>query len=564
VAVALAVVTAVAARRLVAAPVLSALAPGVLAAVASWCTGALVLALACGHGAHVLIPASAAALAIPVALLLTSARGVTDRVLAHRWLPWLAGALCAGWYFTVSYTRHAHFGSGSRDMGLFLQSVWLLSRFTSPENTVMGMNAFADHMELVDVLVAPLMWVWADAGALLLVQAVAAGLGAVPVWRMAASRLGSPASGALAAAAYFLSYEIANGVQFDWNPTTVSLGLFPWAVEAALSGRWRRMALFLVAVGLCKENLLLYVGGLGLMLAVTGAPRRVVVATVVLPAMAFAVEMKLLFPLFREGGFRHFYFTDLGTDFLDVALNLLRTPARALSVLFTPGQKVDGLLLPFTSTAFLGLLAPSSLLPMLPGILERFGSTFSNSWWGHHYGGPTHALAVCGAILGGARLRARLVARPALAAPAAEPLRHAAGLWPAVTLLLATVLVDGGPWGATDLFVLRKPYHPSVGDRATMRAAVDSVPPAVSVAAQNYLVAHLATRPRIYMLEHARRADYVAMTPTTNPWPHDRGYHDRLAQDLLREGWRVHFCRGNSFVLSRTPGESVPCPVLGR
>ena len=38
--------------------------------------------------------------------------------------------------------------------------------------------------------------------------------------------------------------------------------------------------------------------------------------------------------------------------------------------------------------------------------------------------------------------------------------------------------------------MLRKPYHPSDDDRATMQAAVGSVPAGVPVAAQNYLLAH--------------------------------------------------------------------------
>lgn len=509
------------------------------------------------------IPLAGAVLALPVAVWLSRVTGGFSHVLSHPAAPWVAGACCAAWYFTVSYLRHAWFGSGSRDMGLFLQSVWLLSQGASPQNTVMGMHAFADHMEFVDLLVAPVLWLWSDAGALLLVQALVAGSGAVPVYRMATEKLGSAWAGVAGAAAYFLSYEIANGVQFDWNPTTVSLGLFPWAFEAATRQKWRRMAVFLVLIGLCKENLLLYICGFGVMLAFWKAPLRVVLLTVMLPAVAFVIEIKFIFPLFREGGFRHFYFQDLGTDFGDAMGTMLRSPGRVLGLMFTPAEKIDGLLLSLTSTAFLGILAPEALLPLLPGMLERFASSFRNSWWGHHYGGPTHALAVCAAVLGASRLAAWMKSR--LAADEAGPLRAAASLWPILTVVAATSLASfSSPWPPSDLFVLRKPYHPSIEDRRTMQAAVDSIPGGVPVAAQNYLLAHLADRHEIYMLEHARKGEYVAMTPTTNPWPYDRGYHERLAQDLLREGWRVHFCQGNSFVLSRTPGESTPCPVLGR
>ena len=55
--------------------------------------------------------------------------------------PWalaLAGVLI---FFVQSYRRHLWFGSGGKDLGLFHQSVWLLSQFETPHNTVMGMHA---------------------------------------------------------------------------------------------------------------------------------------------------------------------------------------------------------------------------------------------------------------------------------------------------------------------------------------------------------------------------------------------------------------------------------------
>ena len=546
---------------------MAALKSDVRRALSVWCALALMtlgVAMTSSVGAHLIIPVAAMALSVPLTLVLTRSRLLDLPLLSQPWVAWGAGALSSSWYFIVSYTRHANFGSGCKDMGLFLQSVWLISRGQSPQNTVMGMHAFGDHMELLDILVAPTLWLWSDAGMLLLVQALAAGMGAVPVFRMAQKHLGSPLAGVLASSAYFLSYEIANGVQFDWNPTTVSLGLFPWAREAASNARFRRMAVFLVLIGLCKENLLLYASGFGLMLLATGAPRRVALTTLILPAVIFVVEMKLLFPLFRDGGFRHFYFKELGTDFADAVINVVTSPLRVFTLLFSSPQKLNGLLLPLTSTGFLPLLAPTALLPMLPGVVERFGGTFVNSWWGHHYGGPAHAMAVCAAVMGGARIRTWLMARPSVAEGPAW-LARAASSWPAVLMLLSTAFADTvGPWGPTDLFLLKKPYHPAVEDRETMRHAVDSVPDGVPVAAQNYLLPHLADREKVFILERARDAVYVVMTPNTNPWPYDRAYHDRLAQELLGEGWRVHFCEGNSFVLAKDEGQGVPCAALGR
>jgi hypothetical protein len=320
----------------------------------------------------------------------------------------------------------------------------------------------------------------------------------------------------------------------------------------AVQGRYCAMAIMLVGIATCKENLLLYIVGFAPWLLSLGAPLRVVALTCGLPIAAFVIELQLVAPAFRGGGYRHFYFEQLGASFGEVLLNAMRSPARVFALLFAPEAKIAGLLLPLVSTGFLGLAAPLALAPLVPGVVERFASTFANTWWGHHYGAPSHAIAVCAAVIGAGRL--------ASACASAVP-RVALAL--SQTLFLCTLLCSfAAPWGTSDLFVLRKPYHPSVADAASMAAAVASVPPHAAVAAQNYLLPHLAARERIYLLEEARQADFVAMTPSTNPWPYDRAYHDALAQALLREGWRVHFCAGNSFELARAPGPSVACSSL--
>ena len=61
-------------------------------------------------------------------------------------------------------TATGRFGSGSKDLGLFYQTHWLIAHGRPPLNTVMGMHALADHMELVDYAVAPLLRVYDGAG----------------------------------------------------------------------------------------------------------------------------------------------------------------------------------------------------------------------------------------------------------------------------------------------------------------------------------------------------------------------------------------------------------------
>jgi len=523
------------------------------------------------YASHAILPVLALIAALGLGATAALAPRSLERLgalLGHRAVPFLAAAAASSWYFVVAFYRHANFGSGSRDMGLFLQTVWLLSRGRAPQNTLIDLpsetgavHAFGDHLELIDLLVAPVVWIWQDAGELLLVQAVVAGSAVAAVMIIAQRRTGDGLAALLLGASTFLAYPLAQAVQFDWNPTTLAAGFLAWAFAFADRRRIAAMLVALLLVGLCKENLWLYVAAFGVFLILDGHGWRLGAGVAAVAVGVFGIELKLIFPLFREGGFRHFYFKELGESFPAVAANAAASPLRALSLMVTPGNKVNGLMLPFTSTAWLSLVAPAPLVVALPGVAERFFSSFRNAWWGYHYGGPTAVVALVAATYAVAKLAPRLEVALAVRLPG---LRATTLL--ALVCLSATGLVDVvGRWAPMDLFALEKPYLPAVAERPAMRRAVAAVPADAAVAAQNYFLAHLAAREQIYELDTHTRADVVVLNVTTSPWPYNRGYIERLARQLAGgTAFGLTFCEESSWVFSRgaDPAAAPPCPTL--
>jgi uncharacterized membrane protein len=477
-----------------------------------------------------------------------------------------AAAMVTGVVFVQSYRRHLWFGSGGKDLGLFHQTVWLLSRGESPENTVMGMHAFADHLELIDFLAVPLQWLWPSAGSLLLFQALAVGAGAVPLFDLARRKLGSLWSAWAMVAVYLFALDQQHAVMFDWNPTTCGAALLPWVVWFFERERPLGFGLSVLVVALAKENLVLYAFGLCLTLALAGPRRRWALSAAALLAVAFIVEMSVVFPAFRPEGFRHLRFEGLGTSPAAMVQSLVESPYRAFSLLFTPGAKIDGLLLPFSTVAFVCLLSPRWLLAMAPAILERFWSTHANRWWGHHYGAGVGVLAVLAGIEGLCRLR---------------------DLWPvrgrprmlamAVATVLSSCLLVGtlGRFGPGPLVVWRQPYFASPENRADAEAMLARVPADAAVAAQNHLLAHLSGRRSIYQLVRgdgagpipvhadfvAGVADYVALDLEQSAWPREAGFPRALARELLTRGYGVEGC-WRSAVLLRRGAYGVLCPQV--
>jgi hypothetical protein len=218
-------------------------------------------------------------------------------------------------------------------------------------------------------------------------------------------------------------------------------------------------------------------------------------------------------------------------------------------------QKRRALLQPLLATGYVGLADPVSLVLQLPNWGERFLSTHRTRWWGYYYGMPAVATALVGLALGWRRLHA--AGRAGHRIPAYL-----------VSCALLTGLVP--PYKTQDgdrrsmLYTLRRPYAAAPRDAATQRAAVRFIgkDPRLKVAAQYHLLPHLAGRPQIFMLDRAAEADVVALQLNGGTWPEGRPAWRRRVQDLWDTGgFHVAFCQGESVVLFRGAGDSVPCPA---
>ncbi|MBI5508734.1 MAG: DUF2079 domain-containing protein [Deltaproteobacteria bacterium] len=464
--------------------------------------------------------------------------------------PWLLALCCALVIFLQSYRRYWWFGAGGKDLGLFHQSVWLLSRFEAPHNTVMGLHAFADHLEFIDVLLAPVMWIWADAGALLLCQALIVAAGAVPIFLLGRRHLGSGIAAAAMVAVYLIGIDLQQAYMFDFNPTTCGAGLLPWVVWAFERERPILFALFLVLVALTKENLVLY--GLGLCLTLAcGVRRRLPLAAAALLAGFFVLEMKVIFPLFAPEGFRHLRFEAMGGSATEILWSAVKSPAAAFALLWTPGNKINGLLSPFSTMAFAALLAPRYAFALAPVILERFWSSHANRWWGFHYGAGAGVLALLAGIEGLARFRRFAAGRAAYLGDVAV-----------LGVLLAAVLVSSAArFGPGPVWLWRQSYFTTAADRVDAQTVLALIPPEAEVAAQNHLLPHLSGRRHIVEIHRPVTAEYVALDLRQDAWPYGADYVRPLVRDLRQQGYGVIACRGDALLLQRGAA-SVDCPAL--
>jgi uncharacterized membrane protein len=472
---------------------------------------------------------------------------------APRWaLPATFAAAVLVFFFQSAH-RHWTFGSGSKDLGLFYQTHWLIAHGLPPLNTVMGMHALADHMELVDYIVAPLLRLHDGAETLLLVQAVAVASAVFPLGWLGARLLGSPFAGLVLGWVWLLAPDLHLGVMFDYNPTQLGAAGLIWTAWALLARGTAAALLAGLLTCLAKENLCLYVAALAVVLGLRGAGRRALYVAV-LALTLFALEMAVFFPRFRPGGFRHWEYEELGETPSETALTAVTRPDDTAAVLVNHPQKRRSLLLPLATTGYLGLVDPLSVLLQAPNWAERFLSTHRTRWWGYHYGTPAAATAVIGLLLGWRRLRAAGRAAPGLP-----------------RYLLACALLCGllppfrTPGGnrRSDLYQARQPYASAPDDVRTQRAAVRFIgkDARLKVAAQYHLLPHLAGRPDVFLLDRAAEADVIVLQLNGGTWPEGRPAWKRRMREIAAGGaFGVAFCEGRTVVLRRGQPR-MPCPA---
>jgi len=283
------------------------------------------------------------------------------------------------------------------DMGIFFQAVRHYAHFQAPIVTIKGdgFNLFADHFHPIIALWAPLLWLWDNARALVIGQALVVAAAAWPVWRYARRHLEGAAWPRVATALVLLGWPVWTLVSFDVHEIAFAVPLLAWAIDALD----RRSARGLLAAGgwllLVREDMGALVAVMGFVwLAWHGPGRRtrsdwaVGLGLVAGGVAAFALVTGVLIPNVAPDGYQYWDYPALGDGPGGALLGVLRRPWRVVALLFWPAVKAQTWVVLLAPWAFLPLRSPYVLLAA-PIMAERMLSARENLWGlFFHYNAP--------------------------------------------------------------------------------------------------------------------------------------------------------------------------------
>jgi uncharacterized membrane protein len=450
---------------------------------------------------------------------------------------WIGAAAFAAGFGGLSMLRHRSFETGRFDLGNMVQAVWSTAHgHPLRVTTLTGEQAFrlGAHIDPVLMLFAPLWWLWPSPDLLLVAQAIAIGLGALPVYWLARKHLGSQRAGLGFALAYLVYPPTTWLALNEFHPGGLAMPALLFAFWYLDEDRLAPFAAFALFASICREDVPLVLAGFGVWYAFARG-RRAVGAAIAAAGVAWtAISVGIVIPHFGAGQstFSGRYSEARAALDHPVALFRLTFDHAGVHYLFD-------LLLPL---AGLCLLTPVVLAAAPALLLNLLSATPTQTSIHFHYTAAEIPPLIAAAVLGGARLRGRWplpVATVALVAALSG--NYVLGAIPVWTEL---------PGGET---LQARAAVVTAHDRAAARA-LTLIPPHAVVSATNSLGAHLSARRRVLSFPFIQDATWVAVDESRP------GYADRLAPLPTAEqvvwlrrnpAWRLVFERDAVLIFRR-------------
>jgi uncharacterized membrane protein len=462
-----------------------------------------------------------------------------------RALLWTAiGAYAAG-FSALSILRHRAFSTGRFDLGNMVQAVWSTAHGHPLQITGLRgdqISRLGAHFDPILAAFAPLWLAWPSPDMMLVAQAVAVAVGALPVFWLARKHLGSDR----VALGFALAYLIYPPTQWltlnEFHPVALACPLLLYAIWFLDEGRLVPFAACAIVAATTKEEIALVVAGLGIWYALAHGRRWTGAAVAVAGVAAALIAIEVVIPHFNRAGTSSFFtrYSEVGSTPGGIVHTALTDPWKIVTTAAT-GRGLGYLAQLVLPLALLVVLAPLVLIAAVPELaVNLLSAATTQTSIRFHYTAGLIPVLIAAAVFGAKRLPPRI---------------------PVATIVVVTALAANYLLGPAPLWR----YFPG-GEQHQARAADVSehdriaaralrlIPPHAVVSATNSLGAHLSARRRVLSFPYLQDAQWVAADETAP------GYADRLAPlptavqlSWLRRNpeWRLVFERDGILIFHR-------------
>ena len=412
----------------------------------------------------------------------------------------IAGVL----YGLISLVNHYLFKTYALDLGLYTHAMYDYVHFRIDDCTMFKAAPqciLSDHFDLYLMLLSPLVLVFGSY-TLLIVQIAAVLLGGWGVYKLIGLYTDDDWLPILAMATLFFSFGIIHPIAFDYHSNVLTAMMLPWLLYYLKQQRFGWTTLFVVLFVIGKENmsLWLFFVAIGLMWDYRKSKKTLwyLAGYAVFALVYFFVINMVVMPRLggSGGGFARYAY--LGSDYAEIAKNLVSHPAHTLQILFTntsgkpryDGIKMEFYLCALATGMIFTLLKPNYFLMFIPLIAQKMLAS-DTRFWGVSFQYSVEFMPVI--VISSFLLIVKLK-------------KHLPQLILACALLLSTILTTFYTVGVPKSFILvdqlcvyqGRHYEQSKFDVDFARQLIKQIPDDASVCASMNFVSHLCKRREIY------------------------------------------------------------------
>lgn len=490
--------------------------------------------------------------------------GAQKRLPGHKTWVWTITALTAVIYSVFPVFLYITYQYSTYDLGIFDQAVRSYAHFQPGISIAKGLHdlgkpnfsVLGDHFSPIDAVLAPLYWIYDSPVDLLIAQAVLFALAVPSIWAFTRRAFGGARKGTVAAyfvsVGYALSWMIVAAVRVGFHEVAFVPVLTAVALERLQKGRLKSALLALFGLLLVKEDMGLYVAGLGLGLAATralGIPRQRLTGLVI-AAVGLVVTFVAIYVVIPAMGGRSDYYwayQALGNNIPQALGHIISDPAFAAKLLVTPWVKVHTMLLLFAPFLFLSLLSPITWT-VFPLLFERMlGNKFD--WWQdlYQYNAYFAVPIALGAVDGVLRLqrwtkRARRRTMPEGSQPR-RPIDAMLGNLPvAATAVPALVAVAMIPYSSLAWMFNSSFYHRNANSTAEAEM-VSHVPSGIVIETTAGMGPHLDNRDTVEVWSEKGRSPLYPPWVIVNDKVHQPDFYS-----VTQQAQRIAMLRAHGYV----------------
>jgi len=399
-------------------------------------------------------------------------------------------------FIWIKVSQHYSFRTGAFDLSMYDYALSNTIKGKFMYTPWLGRNFFSEHFSPILLLLVPFYFIYDGPIVLVVTQAVITVLSAFPLYILAKEKLNQPITALCISVAYLTYHYLVSGLMFDFHMEIFEL-LFIFSAFLFLHrNKPGKYFIFLILALACKEDVPLYMFGLGIYAWLIEKKKKIGLATMLICIVWAFVAWKIVIPMSYPDGPRVSHFlarwSKFGQTYSQIAWGLLTHPSELFGAVFFTNFK--NLLLPL---GFTPIASPALLSLSIPPMLINV--TSENPMMRNldaHYALPIIPFVFIAAIFGINNI--------------CKMLPQKRNIILTIFSLYILAMNLGGLKGKGTLFTT----HDMVGHKL-----IASLPDTASIAAQTSIIPHLRHSQNIQMLPKGLNSDYIFFDTKRFIWP---------------------------------------------